>query len=309
MTGLAEKARSAWEAFWFPPASARNVAAARMLFAGHALWIVLSRDLPALSALPAEFWAGMPAGTRWRYLVSPGHPGLETALEVVAVAALAGAMVGLWSRACCFVAGLLLYHLAPLESLFWTPSPWPKGLTLSVTALVALSASRCGDAWSVDRLRPGTREDAASWEYAWPVRLLQLFLCEAYLLSAFAKLFESGPEWASPANMRAWLLLATQDDQLAAFRSLGPWIADRPLLCLLMGALALGLDLAFVAALVSRRARRWLVPAAVLFHLGIVFTLNYVFLYLPLLLVFVDWEAVSRGRDGVKGASGVLALG
>ena len=75
------------------------------------------------------------------------------------------------------------------------------------------------------------------------------------------------------------------------------WLADRPVLCLAMGTLALIMDLGFTLVLFSRRARRVLVPAAVLFHAAILVTQNYAFLSAPLLLVFVDWgPRVSRGR-------------
>jgi hypothetical protein len=80
--------------------------------------------------------------------------------------------------------------------------------------------------------------------------------------------------------------LSNQDPQMGALPALGLWLADRPGLCALMGVTALALELAFPAALVWRRARRWLAPAAALFHAAILATLGYPFLYLPLLVLF-----------------------
>jgi hypothetical protein len=268
MTGPLARARAAWDRFWFAPESARNLAAARIILAGQALWILLSRDIPALSALPAEFWAEVPQSARWRFLIFEGRPGLEAGLQAVALAALLGVLLGVGARACCLVAGLLLYHLAPLETLFFTPSPWSKGLTLPVLGLLTLSAAP---------------------EHGWPLRLVQLFACQPYLFSGIAKLKAAGLGWASPDNMRAWLLLANQDDQLAVFRSPGLWLADQPALCLGMGIAALAMDLGFVLVLFWKRSRRVLLPAAVLFHAAILVTQNYAFLSAPLLLVFVDW--------------------
>ena len=199
-----------------------------------------------------------------------------------------GALLGVYARGCCAIAGLLLYHLAPLETLFYTPSPWATGLTIAVLGLIVLAASPCDGALA---LRPRS-EEREPWEYGWPLRLLQLFVAQPYLFSGWAKLLHAGPAWASAANMRAWLLLSNQDDQLAVFTAPGLWIADRPLLCLLMGVAALAFDLLFVVAVFRPRWRRVLVPAAVAFHLGIVFTQNYFFLSMPLLLVFVDWNAI-----------------
>jgi len=287
MTGLPARAGSAWDRFWLAPESARNLAAARIVLAAHALWILLSRDIPALSALPAELWAEVPQSARWRFLIWEGRPGLEAALQAVALAALVGALLGVAARVCCAVAALLLYHLAPLETLFFTPSPWAKGLTIPVLGLLTLSLSPCADA-----LRLGGRRLTAGTfgpDHGWPLRLTQMFVCQPYLFSGIAKLTAAGLGWASADNIRAWLLLANQDDQLAVFQAPGLWLADRPALCLAMGIAALAMDLGFIAVLFSRRARRVLVPAAALFHAAILVTQNYAFLSAPLLLLFVDW--------------------
>ena len=282
--------RTAWERFWFAPEDPSNLAAARVLLALQALWILLSRDLPALSALPFAFWVDVGPAARWRYLLWEGHPTVEAVLHALALGALAGALLGIRARACCAIAGLLLYHLAPLQTLFYTPSPWPKGLTLCVPGLIALALSPCDRALA---LRPG-RRPVAEWEQGWALRLVMFLVATPYLASGWAKLVHGGWAWASSANIRGWLLLSNLDDQLAPFTTAGLWIADRPLLCLAMGITALVFDLVFVAAVFSRRARRVLVPAAFVFHGVIVFTQNYAFLSAPLLLVFVDWAALAR---------------
>lgn len=279
-------ARGAWDRFWFAPEPARNLAAARVLLSAHALWILLSRDIPALSALPAEFWTDVPTSARWRFLIWEGHAGLERVLQAAALVVLVGALLGVAARACCLLAAMLLYHLAPLETLFFTPSPWAKGLTLPVLGLLTLSLAPCADA-----LRIGGRKSAAvaGPEHGWPLRLVQLFVCQPYLFSGIAKLESAGLGWASAANIRAWLLLANQDDQLAVFRSPGLWLADHPALCAATGAAGLAMDLGFILVLFSRRSRWVLVPAAALFHAAILVTQNYAFLSAPLLLIFVNW--------------------
>lgn len=287
-------APSFWGRLWFPKESPLNLAAARVIFAAHALWLLLSRDLAGASGLPRPFWQAVPDGVRWRFLVFEGHPGLETLLQWIAVGALVGAIAGVWPRACCLVAGLLLYHLAPLETILLTPSPWLKGLTLSVPALLILSLSRCGDALCPFPLSRGG--ETPPWEYGWPLRLMQMLVCQVYLFGGYAKLFQSGWGWASAENMRAWLLLANQDAEQAVFTAPGLWIADHPELCALMGITAMAVDFGFIAAFFSRRARPWILLAAALFHLAILVSLNYAFLNLPQLLIFVDWERASRSR-------------
>jgi len=295
----AQRLRAAWERFWFATESPVNLAAARVLVALQAAWILLSRDIPALSGLPADFWVDVGETARWRYLLWEGHPALESALQAVALLALAGVLLGLGARLCCAAAALLLYHLAPLETLFYTVSPWAKGLTLPVLALLALSLAPCGDALSLRRAPAPPREP---WEYGWSLRLVQLLVAGPYLFSGWSKLMNAGWGWASSANIRAWLLLSNQDDQLAVFRSPGLWLADHPALCLAMGAAGLLFELGFVAAVFWRRSRRLLVPAAAAFHALILVTQNYAFLSAPLLLVYVDWAALARGAG-----SGALA--
>jgi hypothetical protein len=281
-----------WERFWFGAGSALDLAALRVLVAVHALWILLSRDLAGISGLPAEMWVGVAGTTRWRFLIFEGHPALEGALTAAAALALLGAAAGIFARACCLVAGLLLYHLAPLETIVLTPSPYVKGLTLAVPALLALAASPCADALSL----AGRRGRAEPWEYSWPVRLVQLLVAQVYLFSGWAKLHHMGFEWAAGDHMERWLHMFNQRDQLVVFDTLGPWIADRPGLCLLIGVSTLVLELSFASVLVSRWARRVLVPLAAAWHLGILFSMNIAFLNAPLLLAFVSWESLRSRR-------------
>ena len=281
-----------WNRFWFAPGSALDLAALRVLVSLHALWILLSRDLAGISGLPAEIWVGVARTTRWRFLIFEGHPALEGALTAVAVAALLGAAAGILARPCCLVAGLLLYHLAPLETIVLTPSPYVKGLTLAVPALLALAASPCADALSLSR----GRGQAEAWEYAWPVRLVQLLVAQVYLFSGWAKLHHMGFQWAAGDHMARWLHMFNQRDQLVVFHTLGPWIAAQPGLCLLIGVSTLVLELSFVSVLASRRARRVLVPLAAAWHAGILLSMNIAFLNAPLLLAFVSWESLRSRR-------------
>jgi hypothetical protein len=285
--------KAAWERFWFGGGSAVNLAAVRVLLAVHALWILLSRDLGGISGLPAETWAGVAQTARWRFLVFEGHPGLERALVALAALALAAAALGVWARASCLAAGLLLYHLAPLETIVLTPSPYVKGFTLTVPALLALAAAPCADALA---LRPRRGPAAEAWEYAWPVRFFQVLLAQVYLFSAWGKLVKVGPAWASAVNIERWLHMFNQRDQLVVFDTLGPWIAARPGLCLAIGVSTLALELSFVSVLFWRAARRVLVPLVALWHLGIAFAMNIAFLNVPLLLAFVDWDGLRRRR-------------
>src|SRR5215469_15477098 len=282
----------AWNRFWFAPGSPRNLAAARILFATYSLWVLLSRNLAEMSGLPSVFWSKVGASDRWRYLVFPGHPGLERMLVWIAAIALLSAIAGLLPRFSCFLSGLLLYHLAPLESLIWIPHPYGRGLTISVIALLTLSFSPCGDCWTSLPLRRD-KLAAPNSDYAWPLRLLQLYVVQIYFFSGYAKVLVVGWKWASASNIRNWMLWCAQNEYLQVFHGLGPWIAARPLACWCVGIATLLFEFGVITTLFSKWARRVLLPLVVLFHLAILFSMNLAFLNVPQLLVFADWDVLA----------------
>lgn len=291
-----------WQTFWFTPAPALNLAVARVVFATHALWILGSRDLPALADLPAPFWSTVTPTTSWRFLLWPGHATLEYWLQGLAIVALGAAVCGLWARSACGIAALLLYHLAPLETLYWTPHPFERGFTITVLALFTLACARCADTFALrPRARPALHIPIAP-EYRWPLQLLQLFLCQIYFFAGYGKLLRSGWEWATADNIRTWLLVFAQQDQVAVFHTLGPWLAEHPWLCFGIGVSALAFDVGFITVLVWPRLKPWLVAMAFLLHVGIVLAMNIAFLNVPQLLIFVDWHALvqrcARWRHG-----------
>jgi len=284
---LAVNVTRGWGRFWFSDGSAINLAAARILVTGHALWILLSRDPAALSGLPAEFWDFVQDTARWRFLIFEGHPLWEHVLQTTALVALGAALVGLWPRLCCLVGGVLLYHLAPFETIMYTPSPWIKGYTVTTLALIILGSSRCGDALALG----GGSERPPAWEYRWPLTLIQVALCQVYLFAGYAKMLRTGPTWLLE-GVRGYTQHYIQNEEVAVFHALGGWLIAHPALCVAAGCVALALNLSFWTVLFSRRARRVLVPFAIAWHIAVLFTMNFAFLEAPLLLLFVDWQSL-----------------
>ena len=285
----------AWDRFWFRRGDARNLAAARIVFAAQALWILLSRDYAATSGLPPAFWATVERSAQWRYLVFPGHEGLESALQLVAAGALSLVLLGWRARPAALVAALSLYHLAPLEAIMWTPSPYERGGEIAILGLVVLAVSPCDDAWSLTAR--GRAVPAAAQRYHWPLLLLWLFVALPYFVSGWSKLYRVGPDWVTAENLRRWMLLFSQVDQIRVFDGMAKWIADRPFACGALAVAAIGLDLGFITAVFWRGARLVLVPLAALLHAGILVTMNIAWLNAPQLLVFVDWSALSVRRS------------
>lgn len=294
MSTLWQQATRLLDHFWFTPGTARNLAVARMVTAATALWVLLSRDLPALSGTPEVFWSVVPWTTRWRYLLFPGHTTLEQGLQALALVALSGVLLGIWPRCCAFVASVLLYHLAPLEAIFWTNTPYIRGFDTPVLALMALALAPSGDAWS---LAPRTgRPCAPSWAYHWPVRFIQVQISYIYMFSGYSKLIDVGFSWAAAENIQAWMLAFNQGIEGKPLQHFGLWLAAQPWLCRLVGIGTLLFEVGFFMALVSKRCRRAVIVMALLFHLGILVMMNITVLYIPFLLVFIDWGPARAGH-------------
>ena len=281
----------AWNASLFSDESAHNLAAARIIICAQSLWIVLSRDLPAISDLPALYWTFVPQSTRWRYLLFPGHAGLESLLQWLAVIALVLGMFGVATRVALLVAGLLLYHLAPLETIIWSEDAMERGLEISIMALVILSFAPCADAWTIAGQR-GRAAERRGWEYRWPLLLIQLLVVEVYCLSGYHKLQHAGLAWASADNMRRWLVALSLWQPISVHTALARFIAARPILCTGLGFGTLTFELSTPLILFVRRLRAPWVLLALVMHIGIAFALNIVFLNTPQVLVFLDWGAI-----------------
>jgi hypothetical protein len=271
-----------WEAFWHAHTSERNLAVARVLLAGTALWMVLSRfDLPSVLAFPAEAWTGVGAARRARFLL--GAPlVVEQGLYAALHATLVSALVGMKPRVACLASGLLLYHFAPFETIIRSPNPYLRGLTIPTLGLLILSFAPNVGRW---RVFPGVDHDAP----AWPLRLVQVLLCQIYFFAGYAKLMTSGLEWTAAENIRRYLLLLNQGLSNAPGGSLGYAVADWPWVCALLGWGGLALELLFPLVLFSRVARLVLLPLAVVFHVGNGALFRIFFQNVFLLLVFVDW--------------------
>ncbi|HEX6736943.1 MAG TPA: HTTM domain-containing protein [Vicinamibacteria bacterium] len=279
----------AWARFWHGQESGRNLAAARILLAGCALWVVLSRaELPSLLAFPAEMWAGVSPERRWRFGLVLGL-GAERVLFGLLHVTLLGALLGVLPRLSCLLSGLLLYHFAPLETLIRTPNPYLRGLTLPTLGLLVLAAAPC-----LGGLTLWPRRGADDAVPAWPLRLVQVLVCAIYFFAGYAKLWQSGPGWAAADNMRRYLLSLNQGLAADPPATLGYAVAASPLACALIGVGGLLFELAFPLVLCWRRLRWVWLPLAAAFHLANSLLFRIFFPNVPLLLLFVDWG----GRPG-----------
>lgn len=265
-----------WDAFWHGQESRHNYVAARVLLAGVAIWVVVSRfDLPALLDLPPELWANVSGERRTRFLLL-FPTGVERVLWGALHLTLVAALLGLYPRISCLASGLLLYHFAPLESLIRSPDPYLRGLTLPCLGLLTLGFAPVG---SSER---------------WPLRLIQVFIVQMYLFAGWAKLVTSGLSWASAENIQNHLLILNQVLVRPPEGSWGYRLVEYPGVCAFMGIAALVLELGFPVILFKPATRRVLVPLALAFHVANAVLFRIFFQGMVLVLLFVDWHALIR---------------
>jgi hypothetical protein len=277
---VSRRLRAAWERLWFQPASPLGPIAARTILAAHALWLVLSRpDLPDVPGWPAEFWRGVDPLMPLRFGIGLVPVAVERVLFAALHGTLVAALLGIAPRLACALSGALLYHFAPMEEilvgLLYTSF---GGLTVPTLGLLVLAFA------------PAPRRGGAlSPEHRWPLSAIRMLLALNYLFPGLLKLRYGGAGWFTAENVRAWILVNYPVTG-------APWalaLAGSTAACWGIALGTLVLELGFPLVLVSRRAARALVPLALAFHVGIVWTLGYAFPALPLLLLFVEWDAVA----------------
>lgn len=259
-----------------------------VVLALQALWILLSRpDIPRLASWPRPFFSGISKAQALRFGIGLFPESVEWTLFAVLHIALIAVLAGVTRRFVLFSAGLLLYHFAPFEEIIvGIPHTFFGGLTVPMLGLTVLAFAGM----------PTRRTTEWSPEYRWPVALIQLLFSLNYFCAALAKFRFSRLGWFTAENIRRWSI-----ENWAV--TTPPWsltVASSPFLCWMIALSTLLLETLFPLCVVSRTARRILVPMAFFGHIGIVYTLGIAFPSILLLLLFVNWDWVALRLPGAS---------
>jgi len=273
--------RSLWNSTFFTNESPWMMRGVRVVLAVQALWLLLSRpDIPALVTWPRAFFSSVPPARALRFGIGLFPASVEWGMFALLHIVLLAIIFGRFTRINSAIAGLLLYHFAPFEEIIaGMPHTFFGGLTVPAVGLLILSVA-------VRVPREATKWSA---EYRWPVALIQLLFSFNYFCAALAKFRFSHISWFTGENIRRWLV-----ENWAV--TTPPWslrVAASPFLCWTIALATLFLETLFPLCVVSRTARRILVPLAFLGHIGIVYTLGITFPSILLLLLFVNWDWVA----------------
>jgi predicted DCC family thiol-disulfide oxidoreductase YuxK len=250
-------ARAAWHDFWFSPSPAEALGLARACFFGTLFLVYAREDFTGWGSVDPVFWHPV-----WLFRVfglAPASPAALSVMQVLFRGSLVLAAVGLFTRPATIVACLLGVYLFGLPHNFGHTYHFDA---LLVFVLLILACSRAGDGFSLDARRRGHPAEPGP-EYTWPVRLVWVAMALVFFAAGLAKLRHGGVPWFASDNLA--IVLTKAHYHVSDADPIGPWglwIASSPIASSTLAFVSLVTETLFPLALVSRRARAVLVPAA-----------------------------------------------
>lgn len=299
---------AAWHRFWFAPAAPWRLGLCRAVFFASFYVLYLARiDLRWYALFPEGFFRPR-SFFAWLSLSPAGGETLHWLVTGFELAVLLAA-VGLLTRVATAASfGLGLYVIGLQFNYGYLH--WAHAIVPIVMGVLALAA--CGDALSLDAL---IRKRTTGWvpraggPYRWPIQLVRVIFVTVFLAAGLSKLRAAGLTWVTSDTLRNYLLenqyVFRADAVTAWSRPLVDWLVLHPNLCRLLAGMTLGLELGAPAALISRQARRLLIPALFLFQVGNALLLyqDFFFAYLGLYAFWVPWPRVCRAAATALGAA------
>jgi uncharacterized membrane protein YphA (DoxX/SURF4 family) len=233
----------------------------------------------------------------WLSLAPPGWEtldGLVTTFELGVILAALGLLTRL-ATAVSFVLGLYVIGI----QFNYGYLHWAHAIVPIVMGVFALAP--CADAWSLDALiwkyRRRQRTKTGG-QYHWPVQLVRVLFVTVFFAAGLSKLRAAGLSWVMSDTLRHYLLenqyVFYADAVQAWSRPLVDWLVAHPVLCRVLAALTLIVELSAPLALVLPATRLLLIPALFLFQVGNALLLyqDFFFAYLSLYAFWVPWGSM-----------------
>jgi hypothetical protein len=282
-----------WNSFWFKPGSATTLGICRALFFGTLLLWQLAHDFRPWGAYSSVFW--MPIWLFETFRIPVVSPSVIGWIQLLWKVSLFLSAIGLFTRVAMSVAFLSGLYLMGLPHNFGQTEHFD---TLVVFTNGALALSHAADAVSLDAwlARRTHRAPAAAdpGEYTWPIRFVWVAMALIFFAAGISKWRHSGLAWVLSDNLA--LLLQRQQYHISdgePWTNWGLWVARHSLLAKLMAGASISIETLFPLALFSRMARWVLVPAGLLFLIGIRTLMGPTFEQFMLCYIFwVPWERV-----------------
>jgi len=288
-----------WNRFWFAPAPADDLAITRIVFAAGAFLYYLPAGLHRYGDVPRGFFQPS-ALFQYLGLGVPNGAGLVP-IEAIWLLAWLSLALGFFTRSAAVVACLGGLYLLGLKNSFPRMSFHSDIPTVFMAAILA--GARAGDVLSVDAWlarRRGRPIALVPDEYGWPRQLARVYLAGMFFAAGVAKIRHSGfPEWILSDVTWIGLVAANYGPIVhtpAPFPRLGAaLVRSSEAFATGLAAATQLIELFYPLALVSRVARRILVPAMIALLVGIWMTMGALFFVAVLAHAFwVPWSAIMR---------------
>ena len=277
------------------PTDAVSLGMIRAVVCTFVLLEVLVTDFMDLGRLPTTIMrpTGIMQILPWGFydaLVTP--PGM-LALKSLLTLSLAAAGAGLFTTVSSKSAALLFLFYQGLVRSFghFNHDEMPI-----VYILICLAVAPCGDAFSLDEWLGRVRQRPGDIVYGYPILLMRCLLAWSYFSSALIKLRVSGLGYFNPDNLPSVAITHSLDNLHNTHFRLAFWLPNvRGITTTIAVLLVFLWELLFPLAIVSRMARRIILPLGLLFHLLIMLFMNLSFPYhVAAYSVFIDWPRLAQ---------------
>jgi hypothetical protein len=288
-----------WNQYWFPTATALNLAGARIVaVAAQLLWFAPSLDYQINLALKNQHFTDAQPIIRLMDALGPREvlfsPTALTAYYWVATIAGVLALVGLFTRVAVFFVALGVWffvshaysyadvhHPQALFAIFLMVLPFsPVGERLSVDALIRRYRARRGDR----RGEPPETSDTAMW----PLKLLHVLLAMTYFSTGITKLIAGGLSWMNGYTLQRYIF----SDAMTSDLPLGIWLSQQYTLCVILAVLTILFETFYFVSILVPRIGPLFFVGGIFFHIGLWATSGHPFfehmVMNALLLFFLD---------------------
>lgn len=279
--------RGRWESYFFTPMSPFTLGLARVIIFGLLFWKSLSHPWFLIADWPPEF-LHRTAVKELPYVTPTILGGLSMLLALFSLLGMVGLLTR-WAATVCFI---VLYLFNGVDGGV-KDSGW-----LLFSFLLLMTCCQSEDALSLKSLW-SRQPSPASWEYRWPLRVIQLTFIMVYSISGMYKLLQSGLQWTAPETLQGWYLFHRRTDTY--YYDWGNLFLEYPTIVTLSAIVTLILEIGVVLILLNEKFKWVFVPGLILMHLMIGLTLNIWFKeYFFLLMLFFDWQRVATQIEQLK---------
>ena len=258
-----------WNQFWFKSIDARQYAALRIAFGGLSVVYLLGLLTYVETQFSGLGWLrdiqqiAVQNGGSWSlFFIQAGAQATTLAYAIVWMGIIAAfmLMIGWQSRLAAAITWLVWVSL-------WNRNPLLLDGDDAILKLMCfyLMLSSCGNCWSVDACLHIKPQQVS----VWPLRLIQFQIALIYFVSGWVK-FHS-PEWLDGTIMQ-YVLIHPQYSRWDGWSFI-----DNPLLSGVLVALAGFIrwwELLFPFLLINAHSRKISLLIGILFHVGLLFTMN-----------------------------------